>query len=225
MVSPSRQTVATLVYSVSLAFLPLIGSSLVTYAVIENQAFIETFGWAEWLLLYVLAAFTMAYALTPTTFVALVSGYLLGWVALPFLCISYLAAAWIGYQTVTRIDNGKLLDFLSQRKGVQAFVQKLQQGSLGVIVLSRLSPVLPFAVMNAVFSLVKIPVRPFLWGSFGGMLPRTVLSVWVGTQAQQLQALLKNPNENLSWRVGLITLTLVSVAGLGYGLQKLWRSK
>ena len=75
--------------------------------------------------------------------------------------------------------------------------------------------------MNAVFALLNVRLRPFLWGSFIGMLPRTVLSVWAGTQAQQLRKLIENPNESLAWRIGLVALTLVSVGGLGYALRRL----
>jgi uncharacterized membrane protein YdjX (TVP38/TMEM64 family) len=219
----TRPPLATLLYTVALGLLPLVGSSLVSWWVLENQEWIGRFGFAEWMCFFAVTAFTMAFALTPTTFVALLSGFLLGWLALLPLCVSYLAAALIGYRAVGYLDRGNLLQFLSQRKGVEAFMQKLQNSSLSVIAMSRLSPVLPFAVMNVVFSLVKIPVRPFLWGSFWGMLPRTVLSVWAGTQALRLQTLVENPDESLPWRVGLIVLTLVSVGGLGYLLRQMTR--
>ena len=215
-----RRNIATLAYTVLLAFLPLLGSSLTTWWALENQPLIAQFGWAEWAAFFVVAVFTMAFALTPTTFVALLSGFLLGWVSVPPLCVAYLSAAFVGHWFISRLDNGNLLAFLSRRPKVATFVKRLQSGSLGVIVLSRLSPVLPFAVMNAVFALVKIPVRPFLWGSFVGMLPRTVLSVWAGTQAQQLRVLLENPNDSLPWRIGLAALTLVSVGGLGWMLRR-----
>jgi len=220
----TRKNTVTLIYSLLLGLLPLVGSSLVAYEVLKYESELRQVSPFFWILFYAAAALTMAFALTPTTFVALLSGFMLGWVSLPPLCLSYLAAAWIGYQSLSRLDNGSLLQFLSQKPEVRAFMQRLQAGSLGVIVLARLSPVLPFALMNAVFALVKIPLRPFLRGSFIGMLPRTVLSVWAGTQVQQLRTLLDNPNESLAWRIGLIVLTLVSVAGMGYGLQKMWKA-
>ncbi len=219
----THSPVATIVYTIVLGILPLIGSSVVSWWVFENQTWIQSFGWWQWLCFFVVTAFTMAFALTPTTFIALLSGFLLGWAALPPLCMSYLAASFIGYHTVALLDNGNLIHFLSERPRIQAFIQKMQQGSLGIIILSRLSPALPFAVMNAVFSLVRIPVKSFLWGSFWGMLPRTLLSVWAGTQAYQLRTLLQNPDESLSWRVGLIVLTLVSVGGLGILLRRMSR--
>lgn len=218
---PSRKNAFTIFYSVLLGLLPLLGSSLVAYEVIKYEQELRQVSPFFWILFYAVASLTMAFALTPTTFVALLGGFLLGWVSLPPLCLSYLAAAWIGYQTLARLDNGSLLQFLSQRPRNQAFINRLQGGSLGIIVLARLSPVLPFALMNAVFALLNVRLRPFLWGSFIGMLPRTVLSVWAGTQAQQLRTLLENPNESLAWRIGLVALTLVSVGGLGYALRRL----
>lgn len=218
---PSRKNAFTLLYSLLLGLLPLLGSSLVAYEVIEYETELRQVSGFFWILFYAATALTMAFALTPTTFVALLSGFLLGWVSLPLLCVSYLAAAWVGYQALARLDNGSLLQFLAQRPRNQAFISRLQSGSIGVIILSRLSPVLPFALMNAVFALIGVRLRPFLWGSFIGMLPRTVLAVWAGTQARQLRALLENPNESLAWRIGLMALTLVSVVGLGYALRRL----
>jgi uncharacterized membrane protein YdjX (TVP38/TMEM64 family) len=225
MISPTpRRNIATLVYTVLLALLPLAGSSLGTWWAVENQSLIAQFGWAEWAAFFAATAFTMAFALTPTTFVALLSGFLLGWAALLPLCVSYLSAAFVGYRFVSRLDDGGWLRFLSKTPKTAALVRRLQTGSLAVVMLARLSPVLPFAVMNVVFSLVRMPLRPFLWGSLWGMLPRTVLSVWAGTQAQQLRTLLENPNDSLPWRIGLVVLTLVSVGGLGYVLRRWTRS-
>ena len=217
----SRKNAFTILYSVLLGLLPLLGSSLVAYEVLEYEQELRRVSPFFWILFYAIASLTMAFALTPTTFVALLGGFLLGWVSLPPLCLSYLAAAWIGYQILARLDNGSLLQLLSQRPRNQAFINRLRGGSLGIIVLARLSPVLPFALMNAVFALLNVRLRPFLWGSFIGMLPRTVLSVWAGTQAQQLRKLIENPNESLAWRIGLVALTLVSVGGLGYALRRL----
>jgi uncharacterized membrane protein YdjX (TVP38/TMEM64 family) len=222
MVHLPRKNIVTLIYSLLLGLLPLLGSSLVAYEVLKYEVELRQVSPFFWILFYAVAALTMAFALTPTTFVALLSGFLLGWVSLPPLCVSYLAAAWIGYQTLSRLDNGSLLQLLAKKPKAQAFMQKLQRGSPGIIILARLSPMLPFALMNAVFALFNVRLRPFLWGSFVGMLPRTVLSVWAGTQAQQLRTLLENPNESLAWRIGLVVLTLVSVVGLGYGLQRMW---
>ncbi|MDJ1501023.1 TVP38/TMEM64 family protein [Xanthocytophaga agilis] len=219
----SKQSILALSYSVTLGLLPLIGSSLTTYLVIKNLTSISQFDYIKWALFFFVTAFTMAFALTPTTLIALLSGYLLGWPALLPLCFSYLLASWMGYQTIGFLDNGSLLQFLAKRPGVNAFISKLQQGSLQVIIFSRLSPILPFAVMNAVFSLVKIPIRPFLWGSLWGMLPRTILSIWAGTQAYQLSILLEHPNQGLTWRIGLAGLTLISVLGLGYVIRQITR--
>ncbi len=220
----SRKAILSLLYFLVLSVLPLAGSSLATYWVLTNERWITQFQWPQWLLLYVLTAFTMAFALTPTTLIALLSGYLLGWGAVLPLCISYLAASWLGYTAMSAWDGGYLLSFLAQRPRYQQFIERLQQGSLGVIVLSRLSPVLPFACMNAVFAVLKIQLRPFLWGSFLGMLPRTLLSIWAGTQARALYTLLQNPDTSLPWRLALIGLTGISISGIGYFVRKYGKS-
>jgi len=208
-------------YTVALALLPVAGSSLVSHAVIVNEEALQRATSGFWVLFFAGSAFTMAFALTPTTFVALLGGFLLGWAALPPLCVSYLLAAGLGYAVAARLDSsGRLLAFLRQKPVVDRVVGRLQGGSTMAVMLARLSPVLPFAVMNAVFALVRIPLWPFLWGSLWGMLPRTMLSVWAGTQARQLRALLENSNGGGAWQLALLGLTLLSLAGLGYLLRR-----
>ena len=46
------------------------------------------------------------------------------------------------------------------------------------------------------------------------MIPRTVLAVWVGKEAEHISHLIQNPNENVVSRIILLVLVIVSVVGL-----------
>jgi hypothetical protein len=46
------------------------------------------------------------------------------------------------------------------------------------------------------------------------MIPRTALAVWVGVEAQQIGALIQNPNGNWQNQAIIVSLTLLSVWGL-----------
>ncbi|MFC7667743.1 hypothetical protein ACFQT0_10365 [Hymenobacter humi] len=50
------------------------------------------------LLYFVVIAITMAFAFTPTTFVAIVTGYYFGWLGLPGMVVAYALASVIGYE-------------------------------------------------------------------------------------------------------------------------------
>jgi uncharacterized membrane protein YdjX (TVP38/TMEM64 family) len=165
----------------------------------------------------------MAFAMTPTTFIALLSGYFLGWSSLPGVCISYLMASYIGYQAASVIDNGKFMQTISEKKGVKEWIERLKTSQWSIIILARLSPILPFAIMNVVLSIVKTDFTKFIICSFIGMFPRTVMTIWVGTQASAFRNLMEEDNQNPYVRLAMIALVLVSFAGLLYYGVKAFR--
>jgi len=55
-----------------------------------------------------------------------------------------------------------------------------------------------------------------LAGGTLGMIPRTILAVWAGKEAQDIAYLLEHPNEGLSTKVFILLLIVISTFGLGY---------
>ena len=86
--------------------------------------------------------------------------------------------------------------------------------------MSRLSPVLPFALMNFVLSLMQVRKRDYLYGSLLGMLPRTTFFYWLGTQAKQLYELLQNPTAGNQQQLLFLGLLIISVFGIIYYLTR-----
>jgi uncharacterized membrane protein YdjX (TVP38/TMEM64 family) len=194
----------------------IVVSTIITYYAARFETEILAFEWHHWLIFYLITSFTMAFAMTPTTFIALLSGYFLGWSSLPGVCISYLLASYIGYQVATFIDNGKFMQTISEKKGVKEWIDRIKTSQWSIIILARLSPILPFAIMNVVLSIVKTDLTKFIICSFVGMFPRTVMTIWVGSQASAFRNLMEEDNENPYVRLALIALIVVSFAGLFY---------
>jgi uncharacterized membrane protein YdjX (TVP38/TMEM64 family) len=55
-----------------------------------------------------------------------------------------------------------------------------------VVLLTRLSPISPFVVMNYLFSLTKVSFRQYALGSLIGMIPGTVMFVYFGAGLRSL---------------------------------------
>lgn len=106
----------SLLYTSLMGVVAIIVSSVVTFYAARYETEIQGFEWFHWLAFYAITSFTMAFAMTPTTFIALLSGYFLGWSCLPGVCISYLMASYIGYQAASVIDNGKFMQTISEKK-------------------------------------------------------------------------------------------------------------
>ena len=98
-------------------------------------------------------------------------------------------------------------------------LENIKEQELKIIFFAKLSPVLPFALTNFVFALSGAKLRNILLGGFLGMIPRTVLAVWTGQQANEIRKLLENPNEGNVQKILLIVLLVVSVVGIFYFLQ------
>ncbi|WP_205503750.1 TVP38/TMEM64 family protein [Rufibacter psychrotolerans] len=209
-----KQNTGTLLYSLLLVVIPVLASSGLALWLYHNQDLLESLTWAQQILYFLAVSLTMAFAITPTTFVALATGFFFGWNAFPGVVVSYGAAALIGYAMARLIDHGKLTAFLHQFPKAEGVMNELREHSWSLIILTRISPVLPFAFMTFVLSLVQVPRGRFLLASMAGMLPRTLFFFWVGTQAQDLLALLRDPNAGTSGKLLLGALVVISLGGL-----------
>jgi len=210
----SQRNFSTLLTMGLLVAVPLLGSgSLVAYLASHPQL-LENLSPLQMLGYFVLMGLTMSVALTNSTFVVIVTGYFLGWAGLPGMLAAYTLAAALGYELARRLDHGKLRGFLHHFPKADAVLAELQTQSWPLILLTRLSPVLPFALMTFVLAIVGVPRGRFLAASLVGMLPRSLFFYWLGTKAQDVWALLHNPDQGTLSKLVLVALVAASLFGL-----------
>jgi uncharacterized membrane protein YdjX (TVP38/TMEM64 family) len=205
---------STLLTMFLLVAVPLLGSSSLLLLLYERPTLLQELSLGQHLLYFVVVAATMAFALTPTTFVAIVTGYYFGWVGAAGMVLAYALASALGYELAQRIDHGKLRSFLHLFPKAEAVLRELQHQSWQLILLTRLSPVLPFALMTFVLAIVGVPRRRFLLASVVGMLPRSLFFFWLGTQASDVLALLRDPDQGRLSKIVLASLITASLFGL-----------
>lgn len=209
-----RENASTFVSMLLLVVVPVVVSSTLAVYLYQFQEALSNLSIWQMLLYFVVISFTMAFALTPTTFVALVSGFYLGWQGFPGIVVSYGIAALIGYSLAQLIDHGKMMSFLNRFEKARVLMQELRNDSWSLIFLTRISPVLPFALMNFVLSLLQIDKKRFFLASIVGMLPRTLFFFWIGTQANDIINLLQDPDSGGNGRILMIALIIISIGGL-----------
>lgn len=207
-----RENKSSLLLLVWMTIMPLICSAVITVLALKNEAIIRDFSGFYWLLYFLAITITMAVALTPTTFIALLSGYFLGWYSVPFMLISYLTASGVGFFLAKYIDQGKFLNSVSKFPKVSKFIQAINRTQLSFIILCRISPVLPFAIMNVVLSIMRVNIVKFLWAGFIGMLPRTLLFIWIGSAAKQLIEIVSTADNRYN-QIAFTVFLLISVFG------------
>ena len=84
-----------------------------------------------------------------------------------------------------------------------------------IVLLTRLSPVFPFNLLNYAFGLTKVNAKAYFFASWIGMIPGTVMYVYVGSLVGNLASLgegrTKTPLEWSLYGVGLIATVAVTI--------------
>lgn len=166
----------------------------------------------------VLASIALALGFMPTTFYSLLAGYFFGWSSIPYLFVSYMLASVCGYYLCMWLDRGHLRKVLNERYPVDRVVQKLSGSGIGLAAFCRLSPTLPFAILNAIFAMVQYPFYSYFIGGFIGMLPRTLFAVYLGQKFQHVTSLEDMQSEMSTWFA--VVMALFSFVGIGWIVKK-----
>ena len=89
-----------------------------------------------------------------------------------------------------------------------------------MVIFGRLSPLLPFAMMNIAFSSIKVTWGNYLAGSLLGMLPRTLVFFYTGIKVTEIWSFLKHPSLDGFLSVVPVVLIIISTAGLVWLIRK-----
>jgi uncharacterized membrane protein YdjX (TVP38/TMEM64 family) len=98
----------------------------------------------------------------------------------------------------------------------RAIDQAVAENGFKIVLLTRLSPVFPFTLLNYTFGLTKVRFRDYLLASWIGMLPGTILYVYLGSTVRTIADLAAgnvehSPAQTALFIVGLIVTILVTV--------------
>ncbi len=121
-----------------------------------------------------------------------------------FLVGRYLARGWVARKVA---GNAKF----------QAIDEAVAREGWKIVLLTRLSPVFPFNLLNYAFGVTRVSLRDYFFASWIGMLPGTVLFVYIGSLAGSLANLgaksdrTRTPAEWALYGVGLLATIVVTV--------------
>mgnify|MGYP002700142905 CR=1 FL=1 len=207
---------STAIVSIIAIVLPVIGAILSLYILINFPVVNE---WVKEnpLHFFVSTALTMAVLLTPTTFIASMSGFLFGLSSTFYLLPAYLSASLLGYFISYYVDRGKFLSSIAELDDKQVLKNTVQSNPFWFVILCRISPVLPFGFMNIALPAFGVRLKEFIVAGTLGMLPRTVLFIWLGSSAQDLLSAVETGGESMGVKFYVTSfLILTSSFGLLY---------
>lgn len=204
-------------------FLPILGTFLSLYLIVSYPNFtlwIEEYG----ILFFLSTALTMAILLTPTTFIASLSGFLFGLSSLWYVVPAYLVASLLGYALGNYLDRGRLLKSMVEVDNKQLLKNTVDSNPFWFVILCRISPILPFGLMNLMLPAFGVKVKEFILAGTLGMLPRTILFVWLGSAAQDLMEALQGSEGEIGFKFYLTAL-LVLISSFGLLFLFRWKLK
>jgi len=162
---------------------------------------------------YILATLLFLPGLIPTMAAGVLFGVIQGTLlvsissisgaTLAFLTGRYLAREWVAAQ-------------IRRNQKFEAIDRAVAQEGWKIVGLTRLSPVFPFNLLNYAFGLTQVSLRDYFLASWIGMLPGTVMYVYIGSLAGNLATLgsgerSRTPAEWALYVVGLIATVVLTL--------------
>ena len=108
---------------------------------------------------------------------------------------------------------------VARRGTLRALDEAVGRRGLVIVLLTRLSPVFPYNLLNYTYGLTRVPLGTYVLGSWIGMLPGTVTYVYAGSALKSAAEVVAgklppNPARDLLLGVGVVaTVVVMLLAG------------
>jgi uncharacterized membrane protein YdjX (TVP38/TMEM64 family) len=167
-------------------------------------------------LLFGLAYIPAAVLFVPASVLTLGAGFVFG-VAKGTVIVSLgstagAAAAFIVARTA---GHDWVVGRMARHPAVDAIGRAVESEAFKVVFLTRLSPLFPFNLLNYAFGLSSVPFKTYVLASWVGMLPGTLMYIYLGSAARSVAALLsgelrRTPGQQALFAAGLVATVAVT---------------
>jgi uncharacterized membrane protein YdjX (TVP38/TMEM64 family) len=153
----------------------------------DLSEFLGQFRGSVWGPVVFAAVYAVVCLVLPGSLITLAAGSLFG-VVVGTIVVSLASvtcasiAFWLG-RTLARSLVEKRL---AGNPRFRALDQAVATGGFKIVLLTRLSPLFPFTLLNYAFGLTKVRFRDYVLASWIGMLPGTVMYVYLGSTVKEL---------------------------------------
>ena len=167
--------------------------------------------WVVFIAVYVAACVLLVPGSLLTLAAGAIFGLLHGVVLVSIGSVAGATAAFLIGRTLARDWVHHKVDALPR---FRALDRALARGGFIVVLLTRLSPLIPFNLLNYAYGLTAVKLRDYVLASWIGMLPATVLYVYVGSAAASLAQIARGDVEAGTGGRVLFLVGLVATAGV-----------
>ena len=147
----------------------------------------------------------------------LAAGFIFGLVkGVPVVSISSVAGATAAFLLGRTLARNWVSRAISRQPRFAALDRAIQSRGFWVVLLTRLSPAFPFNLLNYLYGVTSVSARSYVLGSWLGMLPATILYVYVGSLAGSLRYAIdgqttRSPATYVLLGVGLAATVVVTI--------------
>jgi uncharacterized membrane protein YdjX (TVP38/TMEM64 family) len=142
-------------------------------------------GWAAplvYLVLYIAGTIVLA----PSPLMSIAAGVAFGWWGFPLAVIAATAGATASFVISRYFLNDELEDWLTDRRIFSAAKRAVDEEGWKIQILLRLSPAVPFGLLNYLIGLTKTPLATYVLSTAVGILPGSFVDIYIGVVGQSL---------------------------------------
>lgn len=166
-------------------------------------------------LLFILVYVLLAVALVPGSLLTLGAGFLFGLVyGTIYVSIASTVGAVMAFLVGRFLARDFVEDLVRKRQQFGRVEEAVSREGWKIVLLTRLSPIFPYNFLNYAYGLTTVRLRDFGLASWVGMIPGTVLYVYIGSLASDVATLGITDRSLVEWGffgVGLILTLVVTV--------------
>jgi uncharacterized membrane protein YdjX (TVP38/TMEM64 family) len=124
--------------------------------------------------------------LAPSPLMSIAAGVAFGWWGLPLAVVAATAGAIVSFLISRYFLEDDLKDWLTDRRIFKTAKQAVDEEGWRIQLLLRLSPAVPFGLLNYLMGLTKMPLTTYVWSTAIGILPGSFVDIYIGVIGQAL---------------------------------------
>jgi uncharacterized membrane protein YdjX (TVP38/TMEM64 family) len=173
-------------------------------------------GIGAWGAVLVAAAYVPAAVLfVPGSLLTLGAGFVFGLLkGTAIVSLGSTAGAAAAFLVARSLAHDWVARRMTGRPKLGAIGRAVETEAFKVVLLTRLSPVFPFNLLNYAFGLTAVSFRTYVLASWIGMLPGTIMYVYLGSAAKSVAALISGETPRSAGQQVLFALGLAATVAV-----------
>ena len=163
--------------------------------------------------------------LVPGSVLTIGAGFIFGiWIGLVTVSIGSTLGAGAAFLLARTLMRGWTARKVAGNPRFQALDEAVGRQGFKIVLLTRLSPVLPFNLLNFAFGLTRVSLRDYMLASWIGMLPGAVLYIYIGSAMKGLTELTSGERARTLEEKVLFGFGLAATAVVSFVLARMART-